>query len=245
VGQHLATLFGARLATNELIATIDDDGQYPVSAIQEMLMEISKGYDLVYGKPTQGKHGKARDFLSKSFKKISTQSRLIINADKISSQRVFKKQLISNLNDNLPNNFNFDILLLSRTTRVASIPVEIRERNSGVSNYSFNTLVKHSTNMLFSRVDVLSITMFRLGVLGLIISSLTSVVTFVRYFSGAITVPGYSSLILLLGLGLSIILIMQGIVGRMLSLLMNQVMGHRTLWVREELIPSKKEGTKN
>ena len=242
MGQHRATFYGARQACHEIVATIDDDYQYPVSAMKEMLLEIQKGHDLVYGRPVNGKHGNIRNFLSKSFKRVLSKLHLLVHADMISSQRVFDKKLISNVDVNLPKSFNLDSLMLSRTSRVSAVNIEITERASGVSNYTFRKLVKHSTNMISARVDVLSTTMFGLGVLGLLISSAVSTITVLRYMAGSITVPGYSSLILLLGFGMSTILILQGIAGRMLSLLLNQIMGHQSLWIRDEVSPTRSEG---
>lgn len=239
LGQHRATLLGAQIASSEIIFTIDDDGQYPVAALPEMLSKIYYGADLVYGSPRAGKHGKLRNALSKNFKYVASRTSLIMNAEKISSQRAFKKELISNVDSNLPKGFNLDALLLSRTNRVFAIKVDIVERSVGASNYSFRSLIRHTANLLFTRVDTLSIFMFCLGVFGMFVSIVVSLIIAMGYILGLITVQGYSSIMLLLSFGFSITLILQGLTGRMLSLLLNQLTGYQGSWIREEVGTSK------
>ena len=50
-GQHNALLCGIRAARYDVIITMDDDLQHPVSEIPKMLAALTPEYDVVYGAP--------------------------------------------------------------------------------------------------------------------------------------------------------------------------------------------------
>ena len=50
-GQHNALLCGIRAAKYDIILTMDDDLQHPVSEIAPMLAALRPEYDVVYGAP--------------------------------------------------------------------------------------------------------------------------------------------------------------------------------------------------
>ena len=56
-GQHNALLCGIRSASKEIIITMDDDLQNPVSEISILINKLMEGYDVVYGYPEKGQHG--------------------------------------------------------------------------------------------------------------------------------------------------------------------------------------------
>jgi undecaprenyl-phosphate 4-deoxy-4-formamido-L-arabinose transferase len=64
-GQHNALLCGIRAARYDVTVTIDDDLQHPPSEIPKLLVELDRGYDVVYGTPATEQHGLWRDIASK------------------------------------------------------------------------------------------------------------------------------------------------------------------------------------
>ena len=64
-GQHNALLCGIRAARYEVIITMDDDLQHPVSEIPKMLAALTPEYDVVYGAPEEEQHGFLRDLASR------------------------------------------------------------------------------------------------------------------------------------------------------------------------------------
>ncbi len=52
-GQHNALLCGIRAAKHDIILTMDDDLQHPVSEITPMLAALTPDFDVVYGAPQE------------------------------------------------------------------------------------------------------------------------------------------------------------------------------------------------
>lgn len=49
-GQHAALLSGYRVASGDLIVSLDDDGQSPVDRTFDLIDKIHEGYDVVYAR---------------------------------------------------------------------------------------------------------------------------------------------------------------------------------------------------
>lgn len=63
-GEHLALRQGIRIASSEIIATIDDDLQHDPKEIPLLLKKIEEGHDLVYGQYQSNQHPTARKVMS-------------------------------------------------------------------------------------------------------------------------------------------------------------------------------------
>ena len=68
-GQHNALLCGIRAATKDIIITMDDDLQNPVSEISILINKLNEGFDVVYGYPKKGQHGLFRNLASRITKR--------------------------------------------------------------------------------------------------------------------------------------------------------------------------------
>src|ERR1043166_5825852 len=67
-GQHNALLCGIREAREDLLVTMDDDLQHPPEQIPVLLGKLAEGHDVVYGTPTEERHGVFRDVASRMTK---------------------------------------------------------------------------------------------------------------------------------------------------------------------------------
>ena len=72
-GQHNALLCGIRAARYDVIVTMDDDLQHPVSEIRMLLARLADGYDVVYGTPERAQHDLWRNLASR-LTKLALQS---------------------------------------------------------------------------------------------------------------------------------------------------------------------------
>jgi glycosyltransferase involved in cell wall biosynthesis len=90
-GQHNALLCGIRVATYEIIGTMDDDLQNPPEELPRMLAKLREGYDVVYGTPQKESHGLLRDIASR-VTKIALQSTMgATTARSVSAFRVVNR----------------------------------------------------------------------------------------------------------------------------------------------------------
>ena len=92
-GQHNALLCGIRAAQHEIIVTMDDDLQNPVSEIAPMLAALTPEYDVVYGAPRTEQHGFLRNLASRLTKIALTSAMGAETARNVSAFRVFRTRL--------------------------------------------------------------------------------------------------------------------------------------------------------
>src|SRR5687767_13524829 len=64
-GQHNALLCGIRAARYDVIVTMDDDLQHPVSEIRALLAELAAGHEVVYGTSNEPQHDVWRNLASR------------------------------------------------------------------------------------------------------------------------------------------------------------------------------------
>ena len=93
-GQHAAIYAGIHSSKYGLIATMDDDGQHPASAIPLLIDEMTPEIDIVYGTSLAEKHGAIRNTASRFFKIALFRILGVANARDISALRLFRRSLL-------------------------------------------------------------------------------------------------------------------------------------------------------
>lgn len=147
-GQHNALLAGIRAARHDVVVTLDDDLQNPPEEIPNLLVKLAEGWDVVYGTPTVGQHGLARN-LASQITKLALQSAMgTETARKISAYRAFRRDLRDAFGTYQHPFVSIDVLLTWATTRFAAVPVRLDPRRVGTSNYTVRRLVIHAIDML-------------------------------------------------------------------------------------------------
>jgi len=190
-GQHNALLCGIRAAHNDIVVTMDDDLQNPVSEIRVLLDKLAEGYDVVYGAPQNEQHGMLRDLASR-MTKAALQGAMGINAARnVSAFRVFRTRLREGFKDYRSPFVSIDVLLTWSTANFSAIKVHHEPRTAGKSNYTLGKLVSHAFNLLtgFSTLPLqlasmvgFFFTLFGFGVLFWVIG---------RYFVTGTSIPGF------------------------------------------------------
>jgi glycosyltransferase involved in cell wall biosynthesis len=190
-GQHNALLCGIRVATYEIIGTMDDDLQNPPEELPRMLAKLQEGYDVVYGTPQKEAHGLLRDIASR-ITKIALQSTMgATTARSVSAFRVFRTHLRGAFEKYTGPYVSIDVLLTWGTERFAAVPVVNRPRTTGVSNYTVGKLIAHAMNMMtgFSTLPLqfASILGFALTLFGVLIL----IYVLLRYVIQGTSMPGF------------------------------------------------------
>lgn len=147
-GQHNALLCGIRMASYDVIVTMDDDLQHPPEEIPKLLEKLNDGYDVVYGKPQQEQHGFWRDLASQLIKKILQKAMGTQIASNISAFRVFRTQVREAFMTYQGPFVSLDVLLTWGTTRYAALPIKHHPRLIGTSNYTIAKLIIHTFNLM-------------------------------------------------------------------------------------------------
>jgi glycosyltransferase involved in cell wall biosynthesis len=147
-GQHNALLCGIRAARYEVILTMDDDLQHPVSEIAPMLAALRPDFDVVYGTPQVASHGVLRNVASYLTKLALASAIGAATARDVSAFRAFRTRLREGFHDFRSPFVSIDVLLTWATTRFTAISVRHAPRAEGVSGYSMGKLVRHAFNLM-------------------------------------------------------------------------------------------------
>jgi glycosyltransferase involved in cell wall biosynthesis len=147
-GQHNALLCGIMAAKHEIILTMDDDLQHPVSEIAPMLAALKPEYDVVYGAPQEEHHGFLRDLASRMTKTALASTMGAETARNVSAFRVFRTRLREGFREYRSPSVSIDVLLTWTTARFTAIKVRHSPRTAGVSGYSTGKLIRHAFNLM-------------------------------------------------------------------------------------------------
>jgi undecaprenyl-phosphate 4-deoxy-4-formamido-L-arabinose transferase len=231
-GQHNALLCGIRMASNEVIVTMDDDLQNPPEEIPKLLDKLAQGYGVVYGTPEKERHGLWRD-LASVITKLALQSAMGVGvARKVGAFRAFRTQLRDAFASYQSPFVSLDVLLTWSTTRFAAVPVRHDIRKEGLSNYTFRKLVTHALNMItgFSvlPLQLASVTGFVFTFFGLLVL----VYVLARFLLQGSSVPGFAFLASMIAIFSGAQLFALGIIGEYLARMHQRTMERPVYAVR-------------
>jgi glycosyltransferase involved in cell wall biosynthesis len=216
-GQHNALLCGIRAAKNDIVITMDDDGQHPCCELINLVNKISEGYDVVYATPIKEAHGLKRNLASVSFKWLVTKLLGVPNVREASAFRAFRTPLREAFSDFRGDMVNIDIMLTWATESFTSIKVVRNVRQQGTSGYNFAKLFNHAVNTItgFSGVP-LRISSY-VGLLFALFGFLILVYILIVYALYGSAVPGFAFLASLLTIFSGVQLLTIGIIGEYVS----------------------------
>jgi glycosyltransferase involved in cell wall biosynthesis len=193
-GQHNAVLCGIRAARNDVIVTMDDDLQHPVSEIAPLLAALGPDVDVVYGSPQTEQHGLLRDMASRLTKFALASAMGAETARNVSAFRAFRTRLREGFHDYRSPTVSIDVLLTWSTSRFTAIKVRHEPRTIGVSGYTVGRLISHAVNLMtgFSTLplQITSIIGFALFLFG----GAILVLVIVNYLLVGSAVPGFAFL---------------------------------------------------
>lgn len=242
-GQHNALLCGIRAAKHDIILTMDDDLQHPVSEIAPMLAALKPEYDVVYGAPQEEQHGFLRDLASRMTKMALASTMGAETARNVSAFRVFRTRLREGFLEYRSPSVSIDVLLTWSTARFTAIKVRHAPRTAGVSGYSTGKLIRHAVNLItgFSTLplQIASIVGFVFVLFGLSVLALVLANYLIR--GGA--VPGFTFLASTIAIFSGAQLFALGIFGEYLARMHFRSMGRPPYLVSETVALSTSEET--
>jgi glycosyltransferase involved in cell wall biosynthesis len=237
-GQHNALLGGIRAARHDIILTMDDDLQHPVSEIASMLAALKPEYDVVYGAPETEQHGFLRDVASRMTKIALASAMGAETARNVSAFRAFRTRLREGFRDYNSPNVSIDVLLTWTTTRFTSIKVRHAQRMAGVSGYTMTKLIRYALDLMtgFSTLplQVTSIAGFGFVLFGLSVLAYV----FINYMIYRSAVPGFAFLASIISIFSGAQLFALGVFGEYLARIHFRSMDRPAYVIGEETAPS-------
>lgn len=215
-GQHNASICGFGFARGEMVITIDDDLQHPPEEIPKLIeKQREDDADIVYGIFRKKQHSKVRNIGSSSAK--ATSKLLLEGTGKGSSFRLIKKDIIAKLLENIIHFAFIDQLLLWHTNDIDFVEVEHHKRKAKTSGYTTRKLFSLVTDLTYFYTNI----PLKLMVWGGLIMSLVFFLFGLRFILQKwlfnVTVPGYTSTIVVILFSTGIIVFSLGIIGGYLS----------------------------
>jgi len=235
-GQHNALLCGIRMATKDLVVTLDDDLQNPPEEIPRLLDALeAQGLDVVYGYPDVESHGFWRDAASQLTKRVLSLSMGWENARRVSAYRLLRTHLRDAFVDYRSSFISIDVLLTWGTSAFGAIPVRQDERRYGRSTYTFFKLVRHALNMVtgFSTLPLQLASW--IGFLFTVFGACVLAYVLINYLIVGGAVPGFAFLASAIALFSGAQLFALGIMGEYLARMHFRLMDRPAYVVREQV----------
>lgn len=216
-GQHNALLCGIMAAKYEIILTMDDDLQHPVSEIAPMLAALTPEYDVVYGAPREEQHGLLRDLASRMTKMALASTMGAETARNVSAFRVFRTRLREGFREYRNPYVSIDVLLTWTTARFTAIKVRHVPRTAGVSGYSTGKLIRHGFNLMtgFSTLPLHIASIF--GFISVAFGFSVLAFVLINYLIHGGAVPGFTFLVSVIAIFSGAQLFALGIFGEYLA----------------------------
>jgi dolichol-phosphate mannosyltransferase/undecaprenyl-phosphate 4-deoxy-4-formamido-L-arabinose transferase len=199
-GQASATLCGLRYAVGQIVVTLDDDLQNPPEEIPLLVraLENDPALDVVIGIPREKQHAFWRRLGSEIVNAINSFAVKKDRSLKFSGFRAMRRIVVDRLVElNVPQPA-IGVLLCSITPRIANIAVRHEPRSTGRSGYTIAKILGLTLSNFLTFSDFPLRFLAMVGVVGILASLAYGIVLIVRFAMGGISVPGWTTIALLL-----------------------------------------------
>jgi polyisoprenyl-phosphate glycosyltransferase len=218
-GQQRALLFGFDKARGRYIVTIDDDLQQSPEDIAALYEEIKrKNLDVVIARFRERKTSLLRRAATKLRHQVSKLTHRSQPGLSHSSFRIIKREVIPNIKANRHPEPIIGYLLMEATSRIGNLDLSHHQRDDGkTSTHTFRSLLRYFIFTAISYSDTALKMAIAIGFLSFIFSSIFSCYLVISWLLGDITVPGYTSTILVIIIFSGLILLTLGMIGLYLN----------------------------
>ncbi len=223
-GQPNAVLCGFAHAKGDIIITMDDDLQHPPEELPKMIDALlsDENVDVVLGKYVGRKHNFIRRFGTRVARWATSRMMGTPPDLEMTSFRVMRRFVVDavlGLNIYHPQ---IGDMLLTSSNRIINVPVKHEARAYGRSGYSFRRLARDLFYDIYTHSSFPMTCVRNIGLAGALFSVLFGIITFLRYLIRGNSVEGWTSLMLIVLMGFSIVLISMGVMGTYLVNILNE-----------------------
>ena len=235
-GQHAAITAGLSKASGRFAVVMDCDLQEAPEEILRLWAAAGEGYQVVRTIRRGRQHPRVRRWFSRIYRRLTLETDVRPDYGTLS---LISRQVIDAFLRLHDRDREYMIALDWLGFDSTSVEVDHRERLAGKSSYTVRRLVKVALDGMFFRSSVLLRVVVLLGFLVALLGVLLALFEIVDYFVEARkTVPGYTSLAVLLLVLSGFVIVSVGVVGLYVGRIFEQVK-NRPLF----LIDAEAEGT--
>lgn len=211
-GQHIAITAGLAEARGDCAVVMDCDLQDPPSLIPLLFAKLQEGYDLALAKRIERNHSAFRVFAAKAYFTLLSKLTGEEVDGSYGSFSILSRKVIDSflLFDEKERHYLFILRWLG--FRIGTVDFAHQERYAGESSYNLSRLLSHALNGMLFQATVLLRWIVSLGFL-FALSGLGMAAYLVwRHFSHT-SLPGWTSLVVLILISTGVILVSLGIIG--------------------------------
>jgi undecaprenyl-phosphate 4-deoxy-4-formamido-L-arabinose transferase len=226
-GQHPATLAGMSSTGADWILTMDEDGQHDPQYLPHLLdRAMAEQCPLVYGTPTNApSHGVLRNAASRAAKWLFVNVLGEGNATTFSSFRLILGEHGRSVAAYCGPGVYLDVALGWITRQPVTCPVEHRDEGDRQSGYSMRRLLSHFWRLVITSgtrpLRLASLLGFVVAILG----ALLAVLLVIGRAADVIEVAGWTSVMVVVLLGVGAILVTLGVVAEYVGTAVKMAMG--------------------
>lgn len=238
-GQHIAISAGLSEARGDYAVVMDCDLQDPPEKIPELYSKLQEGYDLVLAYRTGHSHSFFRRLAAKAyFRLMSLLTEKNIDGSYGTFSMLSRKVIDSFLQFG-ERDRHYLFILRWIGFRIGSIGYEHQERTIGRSSYSLGRLLRHAVDGIFFQATVLLRWIVTLGLLFALFGATLAMYFVYQYFEIG-SVPGWTSVVVLLLVNTGVILFSLGVIGLYVGKIFDQAKG-RPLYVIDAVAERRSE----
>lgn len=214
-GHQAALLAGLEIAKGEAIVTLDSDLQDPPDLIPNMIKEWEKGNDVVLmQRVDRGHESKSKKSLSliyyRLLRMISTQESL----SNIGDFRLISKEVQNNLLRTQGSSIYLRGAISWMGYATKTIEYDRADRLFGTTKYSLKKMLNLGISGIINSGNRILRVPFILSFISFIISgTISGVMIFNKFYNPANTIPGFTSLTLLILWGITLNMFTTGVLG--------------------------------
>ena len=227
VGQFRALYCGFEVTKGQYIVTLDDDLQHPPEEIYKLYNAIkdNKEIDAVFGKYEEKKHSFFRNAGSSFIKLINEKVYGKSKDLTMSAFRIMRRELVETVISHKTISPVIGAVILKSTSRIINVNVKHDKRKYGRSNYNLFKLIKATLDNVLNFSSLPLQTISLIGIAVSFISFMFSIFYLLQYFFTDVSVPGWTSITVLLNFYAGLILISLGLIGEYLIRILMEVNG--------------------
>jgi len=170
-GQTMALKAGFKMASGDVVVAMDGDGQHDPKYIPEFVAAIEEGFDIASGwKQKDKSRGTASAMVSGIAHKIISRVAGVRMNYFGATMKAYRQELLKKLDLSGDLHRFMGALVYFKGIKVKEIPIEIRQRKGGRSNYTLKKILRVGLDLILIRfLTKYSKTPFRIfGTIGLL-----------------------------------------------------------------------------
>lgn len=234
-GQHYAITAGLNYAKGEWVVVMDCDLQDRPDEIPNLYRKSQEGYDSVFAQRKVRSDGFLKTNLSRLFYKLFSYLTETKQDASVANFGIYHHKVIEALLSMKDQIRFFPTMVQWVGFRKYYLPVKHSERFEGKSSYNFKSLTRLALNSIIAFSDKPLRLTVKLGFSIALISFVVMLIYFIMYFTGAIKVLGFTSLIISFWFLSGIIIFILGFVGLYIGKVFEKVKDRPDFIVKDEI----------